>query len=180
MFKVGSATAYPQIVQASTDQIFAYIGGDIHGSDPAEVLVIGDWYDVLVTWAYPGNVNVYVCSAGGSDSTSSKAMGAEDLWNGVVYVGSVQTAAIFNGSLRDVMLLSRVITPEEWTAYKAGTKPTGNVVADWPLYPDWLDDSGNANHLTASAIAPTFEPKAAPTAKPAPTAQPAPTPKAVP
>jgi len=98
-----------------------------------------------------------------------------DAWNSYFTVGCYWNyGGKINGSLRDVMLLSRVITPTEWAAYKAGVKPTGSVVADWPLYPDWLDDSGNANTLTSGGIAPTFNPKAAPTAKPAPI------PKAVP
>ena len=147
-----------------------YAGAAGANANPNLAIVPGAWYDVLVTWAYPGNVVAYVCPAGGSDTTATVASAAAGPWTSAVVMGAATTSSVspLNGSMRDVMLLSRVITPEEWTAYKAGVKPTGSVVADWPLYPDWNDDSGNANNLSSGGIAPTYKPKAAPTPKAVP------------
>jgi len=146
-------------------------------SVPNLVLQENVWYDVLVTWQYPGTLTAYICVVGGSDvAGATRDSVSADAWTSTLYVGASVAAAAkltAGSALRDVMLLPYVVTPEQWAAYKAGVKPTG-AVADWPLYPDWNDDSGNANTLTSGGIAPTFNPKAAPTAKAAPT------PKAVP
>jgi hypothetical protein len=129
----------------------------------ANATVVKDvWYDILATWVFPGNTIIYTCRPAAADVTATKATTAAASFTAAMKIcgNATGTSYRFSGCLRDVMLLSRVITPEEWTAYKAGTKPTGNVVADWPLYPDWLDDSGNTNTLTSAGIAPTFNPRA--------------------
>jgi len=147
------------------------MGGNTTSTVINVIPVAGTWYDVLITWQYPGTSYGYVCASGGSDVTNSRATIAADTWNYPLYIaGQAFLVHLMRagGKLRDVALFAKVVSPAEWAAYKTGTLPTGSLVASWQLYPDWADDSGNANDLTSGGIAPTFNPKAAPTPKAVP------------
>ena len=135
------------LMNSGTGRIYIGAGSSASEASPSLVMLPNLWYDVLATWAVPGNINAYLCPVGGSDSTASVATVSAGSWDTTIYVGYATTSGL-NGAMRDTMLLSRVITATEWENYKVGIKPTDSVVADWPLYPDFQDYSVNNNDLT--------------------------------
>lgn len=157
--KAGTGYSPTFMVHGDTHKVRAWVnsaGASAERCDSSKALSTETWYDCFISWVRAEGtttITIKVCEVGGSDtSNTDTSTDTPDTWDYDCYIGaqaSVVAPMSAGGKLRDVMLLSRVISDEEWTAYKAGTLPTagGSVVANWQLGTDFTDASGNGNDM---------------------------------
>ncbi|SDR98467.1 Concanavalin A-like lectin/glucanases superfamily protein [Mucilaginibacter mallensis] len=137
-------------------------GGGSTNAVGATVIGLNSWHMVTSTYSYGNHQKLRIYVDGALSDSTINISKANASITAMLYIGadnpSIGTSYFFNGSLNDIRIYSRAITPTEINQlYNATTAPTAGLVAYWPLTNTANDLSGNGNNGTLSTVTTTSD-----------------------